>query len=71
MRIIEVRSIEIINKWTSFYGDVEFCCWIEISHVIIILWLHGLFLFQFFIVIFKCKTTICVYYIFGIIIIIH
>lgn len=26
MRIIEARSIEIINKWTSFYGDVEFYC---------------------------------------------
>lgn len=26
MRIIEARSVEIINKWIDFYGDIEFYC---------------------------------------------
>lgn len=26
MRIIEARSVEIINKRIDFYGDIEFYC---------------------------------------------
>ena len=26
MRIIEARSSEVINKWYSFYGEIEYYC---------------------------------------------
>lgn len=26
MRIIEARSSEVINKWFSFYGEIEYYC---------------------------------------------
>ena len=26
MRIIEARSTEVINKWYSFYGEIEYYC---------------------------------------------
>ena len=26
MRIIEARSIEVVNKWYSFYGEIEYYC---------------------------------------------
>lgn len=26
MRIIEARSTEVVNKWYSFYGEIEYYC---------------------------------------------
>lgn len=26
MRIIEARSVEVINKWIDFYDEIEFYC---------------------------------------------
>ena len=26
MRIIETRSTEVVNKWYSFYGEIEYYC---------------------------------------------